>query len=396
MRSDSQQKHLVDLPENFAGCNPANIPAAWVEDRALVFDPTLPDNHPDRTFGPDFAASPGAHAEMMRKWLLEDTTPYIDETAIAYPADWPDWERRDEIAATPVIDDGKSTGDGSTGDFDGLPPATWEVPKKAETADDKVPTAIREFSDPAGIDIVHVWKDQIAALNGLKENTLNNALTRLTKASLIHRQVDERGEVVRGVYALRPTPADTLVDEDAASHPDSRRPATPCPAASPTSPAARAPAEAGATEWQYAPPAPTTHQSARTAGSTAPAPPPTQTRPTNSPESSSPKSDCPPPTPTSDQLLLDHPLTDHQLTTDTTTPQARRPPALGSREATAACEAGTSSCVSKNRRGEERRSSAAARLVLLVRVLAARLRVGEAVAAAPIRRELVTAAGRQG
>lgn len=26
LRSDSQQKHLVDLPENFAGCNPADIP----------------------------------------------------------------------------------------------------------------------------------------------------------------------------------------------------------------------------------------------------------------------------------------------------------------------------------------------------------------------------------
>ncbi|MFE5973696.1 hypothetical protein ACFQ64_16235 [Streptomyces sp. NPDC056460] len=150
----------------------------------------------------------------MRNWLLEDATPYIDETAIAYPADWPDWERRDEIAATPVIDDGKSTGDGSTGDFDGLPLAAWEVPKKPETADDKVLTAIREFSDPAGIDIVYVRKDQIAALSGLKENTLNNALTRLTKASLLHRQVDERGEVVRGVYALGPTPADTLVDQD--------------------------------------------------------------------------------------------------------------------------------------------------------------------------------------
>ncbi|MFE6853649.1 hypothetical protein ACFVDH_23015 [Streptomyces sp. NPDC057674] len=232
-----------------------------------------------------------------RTWILEDATPYIDENAIASPADWPDWDRRDEIAATPVIDDGKSPSDSGTIDFGGLPPVTWEAPKKPETADDKLLTALCELSDPAGIDAIYVRKDQIAALSGLKEKTLNNALTGLAKASLIHRQVDERGEVVRGVYALGSTPADTLVDEDAASHPDSRRPATPCSTTSPTSPAARAPAEAGATEWQYAPPATTTHHSASTAGTAAPAPPPTQTRPTSSPESSSPRSDSPPPTP---------------------------------------------------------------------------------------------------
>ncbi|MFC8953710.1 hypothetical protein ACFT8P_13920 [Streptomyces sp. NPDC057101] len=214
LRSDSQQKHLVDLPENFAGCNPADIPAAWTEDRALVFDPNLPENHPSRTFGLGFAAAPGAHAEMMRNWLLEDATPYIDEEAIAYPADWPDWERRDEIAATPVIDDGKDTSDHGIGDFGGLPSVAWDVPKKPETADDKVIAALREFSDPAGVDTIYVRKDQIAALSGLKETTLNNALTRLTKEGKAHRQVDERGEIVRGVYALGPAPAEAPADAE--------------------------------------------------------------------------------------------------------------------------------------------------------------------------------------
>lgn len=219
LRSDSQQKHLVDLPENFAGCNPADIPAAWTEDRALVFDPSLPENHPSRTFGLGFAAAPGAHAEMMRNWLLEDATPYIDTKAIAHPADWPDWDRRDEIAATPVINDGKDTdGDDNFGGL-GLPPVAWDTPKKPETADDKVLAALREFSDPAGIDTIYVRKDQIAAMSGLKETTLNNALTRLAKASKVHRQIDEHGEVVRGVYALGPAP-DPAADEDPAESSD--------------------------------------------------------------------------------------------------------------------------------------------------------------------------------
>lgn len=218
LRSDSQQKHLVDLPENFAGCNPADIPAAWTEDRALIFDPTLPENHPSRTFGLGFAAAPGAHAEMMRNWLLEDATPHIDQAAIAYPADWPGWEYRDEIAATPVIDDGKPLETSSAaGNIDFLAPVL-AAPRKPETAEDKILAAIKEFSDPAGLETIYVRKDQIADLSGLKETTLNNTLTRMTKAGTIHRQLDEHGELVRGVYAigrgLAPATAEEEADED--------------------------------------------------------------------------------------------------------------------------------------------------------------------------------------
>ncbi|MFB9558584.1 type IV secretory system conjugative DNA transfer family protein, partial [Streptomyces roseoviridis] len=179
LRSDSQQRHLVDLPDNFAGCNPADIPPAWTEDRALIFDPNLPENHPSRTFGLGFAAAPGAHAEMMRCWLLEDATPYIDESAIAYPADWPDWDRRDEIAATPVIDDGQSGaggGEGGGGDFGGLPPAAWDAaPKKPATADEKILAAFADLDDPLGLETIYVHKDQITAATGVEGQTLNNA-----------------------------------------------------------------------------------------------------------------------------------------------------------------------------------------------------------------------------
>ncbi|MET9725454.1 hypothetical protein [Streptomyces zaomyceticus] len=212
LRSDSQQKHLVDLPENFAGCNPADIPAAWVEDRALVFDPNLPENHPSRTFGLGFAASPGAHAEMMRNWLLEDATPHIDETAVAHPADWPGWEQRNEIAATPVIDNGKDDGTGiGDGAFDsGLPPVAWGAPKKPASADEKILAALGDLADPLGLETVYTHKDQIGGLARLEGSTLDNALSRLVRTDRIHRQTKD-GKDVRGYYGLGPAPTDTDV-----------------------------------------------------------------------------------------------------------------------------------------------------------------------------------------
>ncbi|MFF8513201.1 hypothetical protein ACF064_34600 [Streptomyces sp. NPDC015492] len=214
LRSGSQQKYPADLPENFAGCNPADIPAAWAEDRALIFDPTLPDNHPDRTFGLGFAASPGAHAEMMRNWLLEDATPYIDQAAIAHPADWPGWERRDEIARIPVIDAGKGTDPADLdGDFD-VPAAAWTAPKKLASADDKIVAAFSDLADPLGLETAYIHKDQISALTRLEGSTLDNALSRLTKADRAHRQVKD-GKVVRGHYGLGPAPTpDDSTDSD--------------------------------------------------------------------------------------------------------------------------------------------------------------------------------------
>ncbi|MEU9014261.1 DNA translocase FtsK [Streptomyces sp. NPDC048479] len=204
LRSDSQQKHLIDLPENFAGCNPADIPAAWSGDRDMVYDPTTPLDDPERTFGLAFAASPGAHAEMMRMWTLEDATPYIDADNIAYPVDWPFWDDRHELAAYSVLPSDQDDEDGA----DGGPTvffASVDVPKKPASADEKILAALEDVADPLGLEVIYQNKDQIGRLAGLEGSTLDNALSKLAKAERIHRQTKD-GKEVRGMYGLGSTP----------------------------------------------------------------------------------------------------------------------------------------------------------------------------------------------
>jgi hypothetical protein len=198
LRSDSTQKRLLDLPENFAGCNPADIPPAWSGDRDMVFDPTKPLNDPERTFGLAFAASAGAHAEMMRNWILEDATPYIDTNNIAHPTDWPDWDDRDTLAQQSVLP--ADTQDDEDGNDSGLLLPGFTPIKKPETADDKVLKVLRDAADPAGLEVTYLHKDDISTLSGLKGSTLNNALTDLTKTDRIHRGPN------RGTYGLGPEP----------------------------------------------------------------------------------------------------------------------------------------------------------------------------------------------
>ncbi|MFW3477489.1 hypothetical protein [Streptomyces microflavus] len=77
----------------------------------MVYDPNTPPDDPKRTFGLAFAASPGAHAEMMRNYILEDATPYIDTNHIAIPADWPSWGDRDDLALQSVLPDNQNSGE---------------------------------------------------------------------------------------------------------------------------------------------------------------------------------------------------------------------------------------------------------------------------------------------
>lgn len=203
-RSDSSQKHLVDLPENFAGCNPADIPAAWSGDRGLIFDPDTPENDPERTFGLSFAASPGAHAEMSRTWILEDATEYVDTDNIATPVDWPFWDDRHELAAASVL-----PGDEGDAEDIGSGPAFFpsvDVPKKEPSTDDKILRALKEVADPMGLETIYLHKDQIASMTGAQGSTFDNSLTRLTKAGEIHRQMRD-GKEVRGMYGFGPQPA---------------------------------------------------------------------------------------------------------------------------------------------------------------------------------------------
>ncbi|MEU5976338.1 type IV secretory system conjugative DNA transfer family protein [Streptomyces sp. NPDC047315] len=204
-RSDSQQKHLIDLPESFAGCNPADIPAAWSGDRAMVYDPDLPEGDPQRTFGLAYAASPGAHAEMMRTLTLEDATPHINTAAVAWPVDWPFWEQRHELATRSVLpgseaDDGDDV-DGILGDLFAMPAA----PKKPKTASEKILAALQDLADPASIETLYHHRDQIGALAGLEGSTLDNTLSRLVKSDEVHRKV-ENGREVKGYYGLGPAP----------------------------------------------------------------------------------------------------------------------------------------------------------------------------------------------
>ncbi|MFE6126742.1 hypothetical protein ACFQ6Q_00495 [Streptomyces sp. NPDC056437] len=200
LRSDSQQKHLVDLPENFAGCNPSDIPPAWSGDRDMVYDPDKPLNDPERTFGLAFAASPGGHAEMMRMWILEDATPHIDPANVMTPADWPFWDDRHDLATRSVLpSDAVEDDDLDGGATDFLAGVT--VPRKPTSADDKILRALQDIADPLGEEAIYKHKTEIATLAGVQGSTLDNALSRLTQAGKIHRQTED-GKEIRGMYGL--------------------------------------------------------------------------------------------------------------------------------------------------------------------------------------------------
>ncbi|WP_331746873.1 hypothetical protein [Streptomyces sp. NBC_00842] len=205
LRSDSQQKHLVDLPENFAGCNPADIPPAWSGERDMIYDPNTPPDDPKRTFGLAFAASPGGHAEMMRNWILEDATPYIDTDNIATPVDWPSWDQRHDLATQSVLPDDQPNADddGFSATLFGSPAPT----KKPASTKEKILQALEDATtDPLRFEIGYLDKEQLATATGATGSTLNNALTDLTKAGEIHRPV-ENGKEVTGKYGIGPGPS---------------------------------------------------------------------------------------------------------------------------------------------------------------------------------------------
>ncbi|MFC9497625.1 hypothetical protein [Streptomyces sp. NPDC056982] len=199
-RSDSMQKRLVDLPENFAGCDPSGIPAAWTGERDMVFDDSKPDNDPERTFGLNYSASPGSHAEMCRTWILEDATPYIDQNNIAHPADWPFWDDRDELATRSVLPADMEAEDA---DEEGAFAITTTSAKQpAVSADKRILKVLSDSVDPADGTPIPMHRDGIASCTQVEESTLENTFTKLVKAGKIHRPQ-------RGFYAIGPAPTDT-------------------------------------------------------------------------------------------------------------------------------------------------------------------------------------------
>ena len=203
LRSDSGQRHLVTT--GFEGVDPGEIPASWDVDRPLVYDDTVTMKDPKSTFGLGYTLGPGGAAEMMRTFVLESAAPYIDHTRIAHPADWPDWDNRHEIAATSILGEGSQDdldddGSGASSLLTGLSLA----PKKPASADDKLLKALTEFTDPEGVDINYIHKDDLGRIAGVEGRTRDNALTELVKSGKIHRGADCGRE--RGTYGLGPAP----------------------------------------------------------------------------------------------------------------------------------------------------------------------------------------------
>ncbi|MDX3527155.1 type IV secretory system conjugative DNA transfer family protein, partial [Streptomyces sp. ID05-39B] len=201
LRTDSDQRHLVTT--GFEGVDPGQIPAAWDVKRPLIYNEKDALQDPESTFGLGYTLGPGGAAEMMRDFILESAAPYIDHDAIQYPADWPDWDRRHEIAATSIIEDGSD--DDSDFDFDFAGPASPSIPLpgapsvKEPTAEDKILAALEENADPAGVEVIYLHKDDIGRITGLTQTTLDATLTRMVKKDLIHRQPGS-GAAVRGRY----------------------------------------------------------------------------------------------------------------------------------------------------------------------------------------------------
>jgi hypothetical protein len=207
LRTDSDQQHLVTT--GFEGVDPGQIPAAWDVDRPLIYDETIALQDPESTFGLGYTLGPGGAAEMMRDFILESAAPYINEDAINYPADWPDWENRHEIAQTSILGDDEDDGIA----MESLPSgsSTLAGPSKEPTADEKILAVLKDAADPMGEEVIYVHKDDIGRLANLTASTCQNRLSDLVKEGRIHRMPGS-GQAVRGKYGYGCAPDEDNAD----------------------------------------------------------------------------------------------------------------------------------------------------------------------------------------
>ncbi|MFI9331980.1 type IV secretory system conjugative DNA transfer family protein [Kitasatospora sp. NPDC052868] len=204
LRSDGAQKHRVDLPPNFDGIDPAQIPAYWKgDDESLVYDPTIPEDDPRRTFGVAYIAGPDGRPEMMRAWILESAAGQFDPERICVPADFPGWDDREAIAATVVGPDALAGTEGAAAAW--APSAPALVLAKEPTAREKILLVLEERRDPIGLDINYLHIDQITAMAGVARSTTENRLSELVKDGTVVRHPETKGE-----YGL-PLPPDSAV-----------------------------------------------------------------------------------------------------------------------------------------------------------------------------------------
>ncbi|MEU9321461.1 hypothetical protein [Streptomyces sp. NPDC048295] len=213
LRTDSDQINLGDLPPGFEGIDPSLIPPVWVEeDDSLVYDPTMTESDPRRTFGLGYVAAPGGRAGMMRIDTLEDATGHIRPENILAPVDvpwWGDQAYMEELAMTPIPGFEEKDGEGGTGEA-GTVFAGVNLPKVAKelTSEEKVLAALRDESDPMYVDMVdegdeidpddidYVERGQLQAACGVTESTFANVLNKLEKAGKIHRIKDGKASKV--------------------------------------------------------------------------------------------------------------------------------------------------------------------------------------------------------
>ncbi|MGW2547966.1 type IV secretory system conjugative DNA transfer family protein, partial [Kitasatospora sp. NPDC001574] len=175
LRSDGAQKHRVDLPESFEGIDPSTIPPFWKGDEtSLVYDPTVPEDDPSRTFGVGYVVGPDERAEMMRAWILESAAGLYDPERIAHPADFPGWDERERIAATPVGPDAVAGEDDWDGGAPWVPSQAAPAPAKEPTAEEKVIAVLEDYRDPIGQEIGYLHIDAITQMTGVARKTAEN------------------------------------------------------------------------------------------------------------------------------------------------------------------------------------------------------------------------------
>lgn len=206
LRSDSSQRHLIDLPPGMESVNPADIPRTWTGDDSdtLVYTDDVVIQDPESTFGLGYFMTTDGICAMGRTYDLEDATAYINPNRIAEPFDWPDWDDRHDLVAG-LLAEGEDTDD-DMGDM-GTLFTGFDIPqKKPASTDDKILKALEDVSDPIGMTVVYKDKHEIAGLARLEPgSTVDNALSRLIKAEKIHRPT-EGGKEIRGKYGLGPAP----------------------------------------------------------------------------------------------------------------------------------------------------------------------------------------------
>ncbi|MEV7600470.1 hypothetical protein AB0O91_24155 [Kitasatospora sp. NPDC089797] len=193
LRSDSAQAGRVDLPRAFDGIDPSQLPAYWEsDDESLIYDPTIPEDDPRRTFGVGYVVGSGGRAEMMRAWILESAAGLFDPAHITAPTDFPGWDDRDAIAAVPVGPAADQAGDGGSPGW--TPSFTVPSLVKEPTAEEKIVAVLEERRDPIGAEVMYLHRDQITDMTGVNPKTVENTLSRLAKKGTLVRRTANSGE----------------------------------------------------------------------------------------------------------------------------------------------------------------------------------------------------------